>query len=631
MPGATPSMISEEFLEEISKRFKENKVVRRSLPGGGLLHIDRRLPFLCVYRQPPSGNDSGTRQLVKSEASYLIASDAVRAKKDIARLVESIVNTFSGYSGAFLIIELWTDKAPIPILDPEKGRTAPSFKIQALQSRVPDETIVSLEKTLKRITVSGNRARVSAIYSSRSWPEGLSTLISAATANRLNCYLVGIEIAPIFRDPESSEVYPLVLKKIQKGLSVALKQGAYEFVRKRTNAQPGSYKSLGRRAVVKSVWEVDRQLAEISSEIDFLLLITPVNIEQSWQKFRRERFIRPPTFFYRPVPFDPLLLKRKLFEIPVDKIEDPALSSIFNEKIIEIELMISMVRDRKTRDFYYGSLQLYGEPDKELIELSKQILTSLSPRSRERGGKYINAIKFAERAREEIESYKRLFPEIASKVVVRNDITGLLVSHGNLHVGQFVKIPESRMEALIQHEVGTHILTYINGKNQPFRQLYSGLAGNDELQEGLAVLAEYLVGGLSSSRLRLLAGRVLAAHYLVEGATFLATFRDLHDTFGFSQRISYIITSRIYRSGGLTKDAVYLRGFVKLIEYLRKGGDLETLFVGKFSLGDIPVIKELQLRKVLKPELLLPQYLQDEEAKQRFLDLKQGKRIYNII
>ena len=84
-----------------------------------------------------------------------------------------------------------------------------------------------------------------------------------------------------------------------------------------------------------------------------------------------------------------------------------------------------------------------------------------------------------------------------------------MVSNGNLFIGKRVKIPESRAEALIQHEVGTHVLTYINGKNQPFQQLYCGLSGCDELQEGLAVLSEYLVGGLSPPRLRLLAGRVI--------------------------------------------------------------------------------------------------------------------------
>ena len=56
-----------------------------------------------------------------------------------------------------------------------------------------------------------------------------------------------------------------------------------------------------------------------------------------------------------------LCLKRKLYSIPFDRIEDPALASIFHKKLIELEMKLSMLRDRYTRNFFYGSMQLYGE------------------------------------------------------------------------------------------------------------------------------------------------------------------------------------------------------------------------------------------------------------------------------
>ena len=82
------------------------------------------------------------------------------------------------------------------------------------------------------------------------------------------------------------------------------------------------------------------------------------------------------------------------------------------------------------------------------------------------------------------------------------------------------------------------MLTYYNGRAQPFRQLYSGLAGYDALQEGLAVLAEYLVGGLTRPRLRLLAARVLAAQSVTDGASFVDCFRQLEGQ-GFDQRTAF--------------------------------------------------------------------------------------------
>ena len=413
---------------------------------------------------------------------------------------------------------------------------------------------------------------------------------------------------------------------------MAFKKGAFEFSRTLTATKPQSYKSLGRRAMVKSVWEVDQKLAEISNSMDFLMHVTPVNMEQSWRKFKDNGFQRDPVFFYRPVSFDPSLLKRRLYEIPFDRIEDPALSSLFHDKLVELEMKFSMVRDRNTRNFFFGSMQLYGEISDELLKLATTILNLIPPRSREkRGKKIINAQSFAARAREEIDLFRNTSSHIQSGVQIRKDVAGLMVSHGNLLIGKGLRIPESRMEALIQHEVGTHVLTYINGINQPFQQLYCGLSGSDELQEGLAVLAEYLVGGLSPPRFRLLAGRVLAVHLLIEGSSFQNTFRELYLTYGFAQRTAYMITARIYRSGGFTKDSVYLRGLVELVKYLRNGGKLEPLLVGKFSLDHVSIINELRLRKVLQPALLLPRYLSHPPSSLLLEELKQGQRIFNLI
>ena len=90
--------------------------------------------------------------------------------------------------------------------------------------------------------------------------------------------------------------------------------------------------------------------------------------------------------------------------------------------------------------------------------------------------------------------------------------TGVMVSNGDLLVAPTARVSAARAEALLHHEVGTHVVTFVNGSHQPLRILASGLAGHEETQEGLAVLAEYLVGGLTAGRLRQLAARVVAVH-----------------------------------------------------------------------------------------------------------------------
>jgi uncharacterized protein (TIGR02421 family) len=175
------------------------------------------------------------------------------------------------------------------------------------------------------------------------------------------------------------------------------------------------------------------------------------------------------------------------------------------------------------------------------------------------------------------------------------------------------------------------VLTYHNGRAQRFRLLASGLAGYDSLQEGLAVLAEYLVGGLNAPRLRLLAGRVVAARCLVDGASFVDTFRVLHHEHGFAGRIAFTITVRTHRSGGLTKDAVYLRGLRQILEYLARGGELAPLYVGKIAVEHISIIRELTWRGVLLPPPMTPRYLDDPDAQARLIDLRQGRTVVDLL
>jgi uncharacterized protein (TIGR02421 family) len=271
--------------------------------------------------------------------------------------------------------------------------------------------------------------------------------------------------------------------------------------------------------------------------------------------------------------------------------------------------------------------------DENLEDLAGAILARLPARTREdsKSG-YVDAATFAERAREEIAHYRQRLPEMKAGVHVRRDIvSGLMVSRGSLLIGAHARFPASRVEPLLQHEIGTHVLTYHNGRMQPFRQLYSGLAGYESLQEGLAVLAEYLVGGLSRPRMRLLAARVVAACLMGDSASFVDTFRELNGRYGFERRTAFTIAMRIYRGGGLTKDAVYLRGLRQMIDYLGKGGTLLPLFIGKIAADHIPIIRELQWRKVLREPSLTPRYMERPDAKSRLDKLNQGMTVIDLI
>jgi uncharacterized protein (TIGR02421 family) len=463
-------------------------------------------------------------------------------------------------------------------------------------------------------------------------PPSLLPLLTPAQIRDEPWHVLGLEVSPVFRNRETGEDFPLVRRVLHRGISKALKRTVFEFTRQQTSQRPAHYHSLGRRRVVNAVWAIDRELAELSNGFDFLLQVTPVNADEAWSRFRRRRFEIAPEFTSRPLPVDPALVKRRLFNVPIERIEDPTLAQLFRDQQTELDRKLTMLGDRGTPQFLYGSLQLYGSADESLLNLAHDILKLLPARNRDESPRgALNASAFAAIAGDHIEQYRAIHPGLTARVEVRSDIVGLMVSRGTLLVGAGTTVPKARVGALLAHEVGTHIVTYENGKAQPFRQLYIGLPGYDELQEGLAVLAEYLVGELSRPRLRLLAARVIATQQMVDGAGFIEVFRDLTDVHSFSQRFAFNITMRVFRGGGLTKDIVYLRGLVALLKYLREGGEIDPLVVGKVGLDHIPIIEELNWRQVLVTPPLRPLYLDDQIAARRLDDIKKGSPVLDLV
>jgi uncharacterized protein (TIGR02421 family) len=214
---------------------------------------------------------------------------------------------------------------------------------------------------------------------------------------------------------------------------------------------------------------------------------------------------------------------------------------------------------------------------------------------------------------------------------VRSDISDLMVSNGRLLIPTTAYFRAGRVEPLVQHEVGTHVVTYANGSAQPLQLFAVGLPGYEETQEGLAVLAEYVTGGLDPKRMRLLAARVIAVQRVVDGAGFTEVFEELHEGFGFAPKTAWSITIRVTRSGGLTKDVIYLRGITRVLEFAAQRKDISALFIGKLSLEHVPLVEDLLQREVLHPAWIRPRWLDLADGPQRLASVYEGVTVLDLI
>ncbi len=597
---------------EVAEAFARGQSLDEELSWGTLV-LDAARPFLLVVREREP--DDPLSHLVRGEASYLAVNpeadpDRVRA------VVRSVVEAGSREHGAFLVVELWSGDSRFRVLAPDGPGKA---------------TVTALMEGLSALEVKRRGARVDLEVGERRHPPESEPLLTISESHRLGCLLLGLEVPSSYRDPETGDVYPVFLRSLAHGLSEVLRRALFEFVKVQSGTELASYRALGRRTLGDAVWEADRELAAIDGSFDSLLLVSPVNADAAWERFRDSGYERAPDFRYRLLPMDPDLLKRRLYAVRLEDVEDPASWRLLRDKREELDRQITLLADRNSPGFLQGSIRLFGHLRAGLLERALEVLAEIPvPAASDRGPR-VGARDFAARAEEEFEHYRRQYPAFSSESQIRPDLVGLMVSSGKLLIGEGLALAPERVEAMIQHEVGTHVLTFVNGAAQPFLQLSRGFASYDELQEGLGVLAEYLVGGLDAHRVRLLAGRVLAVHGVMEGAEFVETFRQLHREHDFDAYTAFGIATRAHESGGFTRDMIYLRGLLGVVEHIRDGGDLEPMYVGKIAARHLDVMQEFRERGVLRPTPLMPRFMDRPEARDRLAAIRDGLPLHAMV
>jgi len=629
LPQAADELASwfEQLAESVCIRLAANQRVRRTLPADGRLRVDRQLPFLCVYRQPEVHEDLGTRELITGEAAYLFASGATDLHQHLESLCERVVATLGEHFGTFLLLEVWSLPWPSkPVAS--RGVKDLYCEVQVVDPDVIPATVEALVDALQEIRLADRSPAIHVRAQPAIAPPGLPPLrIPDKGPGASGLVHLGLGIGPIYRDPVSGALYPVVLRSLRQQVAFAIRKAVAAFTgdvhrdghtsEGQRERLPTDYLALGQSAFVRATSVVDQHLAEISEAFDFLLQVTPVNTAEAWTEFQASGFQQAPELYYRPLPYYPHLMKRRLFELPIEHVEDATLALLFWEKQAELDRQLTALQDLNTELFRYSSLQLYGAVDTKLIELAEQLLATL-PAPREREQPTADAAAVAQLARQEVERYHRLSPEFNARVeIVDNIAAGVMVVHDRLLISRTVRVPADQLPALLHHEVGTHVLTYCNGQSQSLHQMHAGLASYEELQEGLAVLAEFLAGGLTAKRMRVLAARVLAAHSMLSGDGFVRTFELLREHCQLSERAAFTTTVRVYRGGGFTKDIIYLRGLRELLGYLRSGYKIEPLYVGKIALRHVPIIQELRRRSILQPPMLLPNFLRGARAHAR--------------
>jgi len=122
----------------------------------------------------------------------------------------------------------------------------------------------------------------------------------------------------------------------------------------------------------------------------------------------------------------------------------------------------------------------------------------------------------------------------------------------------------------------------------------------------------------------------VAVDAMLRGADFIEAFRELRDDHGFRPRSAFGICARVYRSGGLAKDAIYLQGFRAVTGLVAQGASLDPFWMGKIAVRHSGDVEELLQRGLAHAPRFIPLFMGNEQGKARIAALRNDGGVARI-
>ena len=471
----------------------------------------------------------------------------------------------------------------------------PAFSIVRPDGGEIEQTVETLDRALRQVKVQQRKAEVGQVERAKVAPPGMQPLLGPGDLEQLHCHLLGLEIRPDLPEPDDRQGFPAHPKgaaprALERREAVLLRVLAHRDhpSPRRTTTRSGGERS-SRRSGRSTGAGRGQQRLRLPAAGDAGRIA-----EAAWRQFRSKP-LREGAEVHLPARCRSIracssAISSRSRSSASRTRPSPRCSATSRRSSIASSAC-STTREHSAS--CTAACSSTAGPARPLLKLAEDLLDTdpvAQPRRFRQGARQRRGVRGAGAGGDRALP-RALSRAVASKAEVRDDVSGLMVSRGNLLIGKPDRGSRCRgSRRCSSTRSAPTSLTYFNGQAQPFKQLYAGLPEYEELQEGLAVLAEYLVGGLSRPRLRLLAARVVAARSAwLDGATFVERLP------GTGSDLRFRAAHGLHRSPCGSIAAVGSRrtpstcgASSKLLDYLKGGGELEPLYVGKIAVRARP-------------------------------------------
>lgn len=340
---------------------------------------------------------------------------------------------------------------------------------------------------------------------------------------------------------------------------------------------------------------VDKKICEIDEQIKLLSYINPRNIIEQKELFFGHKGIIP-KFSYRKLELDVASMQRDLKRIPE---VDHVLYPIFAAKITELENKLNLISSVGTADFAGFSEKVFGKVSTSLYKKALSFIQEVGENKPDESPE-MDYEEAAERMKNYLVKNNLAHWQIK---ILDNSVADVQISkNGSVMIRKGAKFRENRLQALLVHEIGTHVFRNENGKLQPFQIFERGTADYLTTEEGLAVYNQNKLG-LSLGEKYLTPALQIVAIHNAQNKNFLELFKYMKKTYEISDELAWKLclkskrgTENSAKNGAFTKDSVYFRGNLEVQKFLSKGGDIKDLYIGKINIKDLKILKNFALQ-----------------------------------
>lgn len=365
---------------------------------------------------------------------------------------------------------------------------------------------------------------------------------------------------------------------------------------------------------------IDKALSQTDEALRLLTFVKPINLTEERERALHDPLYSP-MFHYTPDPKDLSDMESRLSQLAID---DTLLGLLFKKKRRELLQRITLIRSRgHARQFTDASCALFGQPSSVLLTSAQEVFhTHTVCALPDPESSWLSTEKVQRRLEAVLSSYDLG----AWHVAVRENTVARCTVGGNtitLRAGSL--FPPSDVDALIAHEIETHVLTSENGLHQPYTIFRTGFAQYLDTQEGLAIYNQNrMLSQHHEKRLGAVRSLLSIAFALEHG--FADTRKYLEEALGYTPEKALMKAMDIKRGigdtsepGAFTKGIVYYRGLRAIEHFIATGGDVKRLYVGKIALEDLDIVEGIA--GVKKP-VLLPRFLRGETVAKKSKKVK---------